>query len=485
MTGMPTYICGNNACKATFDVNPAQTSPPCPRCRSKRSWPCKPYICTRCLIRFPAREPSPGKAPNCGYCRSNAGVRELKERELQTYTGLPPSILRNIFEMCDERTLGLLALVCTRFRDLAVPLLQRWAPQMEAFGSTTHRLKDVLIAPDEGILTGAHALQIAVDKFTYPGRRNYEGSILEYIIENDISINLNLGTASPEVAAALKKAAKTIRGESSNSVSVSDPSAFHKMHNKVWVIDKDGVIVGSPNISYAGMEGGSFESFIYIRSQRVGAMFGKYLRYLKEPNNNALWNEVGYAVTQYNREQHGLRLAMAPLVKITDFLVTELAGATKVVIRQFLISSWRPGRKEVNVLQTLCGMAKNGVDIEIYLDEEAYVTQHHVREAVGYLLEAGVKVFTQKPVYVVNAGSERIQHDKLILATIRTGKMVKPVHRTLIGTAGLTKDVILNHNAETFIATDRPSIYQAIEAHHLQTLNPKIADTRQVVLSKE
>lgn len=481
---MPTYICGNNACKATFDVNPAQPSPPCPKCRSKRSWPCKTYICTRCLTRFLARETGPGKAPNCGYCRSDATGRELNERELQTYRGPLSPVLRNIFEMCDERTLGLLALVCTRFRDVAVPLLQRWVPPMRAFGSTTHRLKNVLIAPDEGILTGAHALQVAVDQFTHPGYRSYKGSILEYIIENNISINLNLGTASPEVAAALKKAAKTIGEAPSNTVSVSDPSAFHKMHNKVWVIDKEGVIVGSPNISYAGMEGGNFESFIYIRSPRVGAMFGKYLRYLKEPNNDALWNEVGYAVTEYNREQHGLRLAMAPLIKITDFLVTELAGATKIVIRQFLISSWRPGRKEVNVLQTLCNMAKKGVDIEIYLDEEAYATQHHVREAVGYLLEAGVKVFTQKPVYVVNAGSERIQHDKLILATIRTGRMVTPVHRTLIGTAGLTRDVILNNNAESFIATDILSIYQASQAHHLQTLDPKVAKTTQIVLKK-
>lgn len=129
-------------------------------------------------------------------------------------------------------------------------------------------------------------------------------------------------------------------------------------------------------------------------------------------------------------------------------------------------------------------VATRGVDIEIYLDEEAYDKQSHVREAVGYLLAAGVKVFTQKPVYVVDAGGERIQHDKLILATIRTGRMVTPVHRTLIGTAGLTKDVIINNNAESFIATDIPSIYEAIQAHHLQTLDPKVADTTQIVLKK-
>ena len=418
------------------------------------------------------------------YCRSDAKVRALNERELQTYTGPLSPVLRKIFDMCDERTLGLLALVCTRFRDQAVPLLQRYVPSMWAFGSTTHHLKDVLIAPDEGILTGAHALQVAVDQFTHPGRSGYEGSILQYIIENNISINLNLGTASPAVAAALKKAAKSIRGVPSNTVSVSDPRAFHKMHNKVWVIDKEGVIVGSPNISYAGMEGGNFESFIYIRSPRVGAMFGKYLRYLKEPNNITLGNAVKLEVAEYNNEEHGMRLAMAPLLKITDFLVTELAGATKIVVRQFLISSWRPGRNEVNVLQTLCNMARKRVDIEIYLDEEAFDTQPHVREAVGYLLNAGVKVFTQKPVYVVDAGGERIQHDKLILATIRTGRMVTPIHRTLIGTAGLTRDVILNTNAESFIATDIPSIYDAIQAHHLRTLDSEVADTRPIVLKK-
>lgn len=67
---------------------------------------------------------------------------------------------------------------------------------------------------------------------------------------------------------------------------------------------------------------------------------------------------------------------------------------------------------------------------------------------------------------------EGIQHDKLILATLHNG-----VCRTLIGSAGFTRDVIANNNWENFICTDVANVHSSLMAHHLRTLDPKYAKT--------
>ncbi len=376
--------------------------------------------------------------------------------------------------MFDEKGLVLLALVCRTFKELANPFLTRFVPSMQAFGSTSHNFRNVLIAQRTGILSGASAVQIAVDQFTHPGRR-YKGSILEYLVEQKIDVELTLGKADGRTIEALQSARKQ----------ANVATAFHKMHNKIWVIDRDGVIVGSPNISYSGMEQGNFESFIHIRSTRLGAIFSKYLKLLAlpDPVKDPGWLEVQRALSTYNLEPHGVRLAMAPIVKITDFLVNELAGSTKIIVRQFMISDQTPRRGEANILKVLCDMARRGVDVEIYLDEEQYRINAALQRAVKFLLDAEVKVFTQKPVVVLDASAEKIQHDKLILAEVRSGKLVTPLHRALIGTAGLTKHVIANANAETFVATDLDSIYTTLMRHHLNSLAKTVSTTKRIQLS--
>ena len=132
-----------------------------------------------------------------------------------------------------------------------------------------------------------------------------------------------------------------------------------------------------------------------------------------------------------------------------------------------------------DLLSTLCGLAMKGVDIEIYIDDGTWESFPFVKQAASQLVKAGCKVYTQTPVLVVNGGNEAIQHDKLILATLHSG-----VCRTMIGSAGFTRDVIANNNWENFICTDVQGVYDSLMAHHLRTLDSKVATTFRILPPK-
>ena len=74
----------------------------------------------------------------------------------------------------------------------------------------------------------------------------------------------------------------------------------------------------------------------------------------------------------------------------------------------------------------------------------------------------------QKPVVVPRPD----WHDKLYLAQLKTG-----VLRTLVGSAGITKDVIANTNAEGFLALDLPDVYNRFMKHHERSRNTTISTT--------
>jgi phosphatidylserine/phosphatidylglycerophosphate/cardiolipin synthase-like enzyme len=291
------------------------------------------------------------------------------------------------------------------------------------------------------------------------------------VLDHDIALNLTLGTHDPRTAEALTRA-----GKSYSQAPVG--RGMSKMHNKIWVIDKEGVILGSPNVSFAGLQGKNLESFILIKSPRVGHFFTRYLEMVRSGQRNSpLAIELGKELVKYNAESHKLKLAMAPVLSITDFVAENLAGATKIVIRQFLISPAAGGQRDTSsdILAVLCGMARDGTDIEVYIDDAAYDKMAFVRRAASDLISAGCKVFTQTPVLVVNADNEGIQHDKLILATLHGG-----VRRTMIGSAGFTDHVIANTNWENFICTDVEGVYESLMAHHQATLGPGTARTLRV-----
>ncbi len=358
-----------------------------------------------------------------------------------------------IMGFLDERSLAIVSQVCKHYRTLGIALLQKFAPPMVAYGSSIVTLKDVLANE----LRSVQTVNLAVDKFS---PNSSDDSILSLLITQGIKLSLTLGEQNPQTLQLLRRGLEHFDYARASRL-------LHKMHNKFWVLDREGVITGSPNVSFSGLEGGNSEAFIVIRSPRVAALFIDYLRLLRSdsPFGGAQFDTLKSALAVYNSEQHQLKLAMAPVINITDFVLENLEGASKIIIRQFLISPKNRATSGKDILTILCGMAESGVEIEVYLDEGQYQSQGFVKNAVGALLQSGCKVFLQKPVLVADTTSEGLMHDKLILATLHSG-----VQRTLLGSAGFTIDVIANRNAENFICTDVKSIYDTCLLHHKTSL---------------
>lgn len=392
-------------------------------------------------------------------------AKAMDVKAIDWSTALSSELTRYIMRFLDDQSLALVAKVCKQYRTLAAPLLLKFVPPMVAHGSALAPLKGFV----QNELRGVKTLSLAVDKFSPDKSKD---SMISCLLGLNVNLNLMLGTQNAQTLRLLTRGLENFR-----ALPASD--RLHKMHNKFWVLDRKAVITGSPNVSFSGLEGGNLETFIIIRSARVASLFTDYLRLLQSANpfEGAQHNSLKNALVQYNSEEHQLKLAMAPVINITDFVLENLKDAVKITIRQFLISPKNRAASGKDILTLLCGMAEKGVEIEVYLDEGQYDSQSFVKTAVTALLKSGCKVFVQKPVTVINAGAEGLMHDKLILATLHSG-----VQRTLLGSAGFTIDVIANQNAENFICTDVPGIYQACLAHHEQSL--KAAPATQYVLKQ-
>ena len=161
-------------------------------------------------------------------------------------------------------------------------------------------------------------------------------------------------------------------------------------------------------------------------------------------------------------------MPLPPSIDIQDFVIEHLRDASKITIRQYLISPSNYQRGLKSIVDFLCILSwEHRVEIELFIDESAYyseATGYFVKKAVDKLLYNEVKVYLQKPVTVVTA-HEALQHDKLILAELRSGRQI-----TLLGSAGFTSAVIANNNAESFIYTDVESVYTSMMCHHKATL---------------
>ncbi len=357
----------------------------------------------------------------------------------------------------DEPSLLMLALVCKRFRNAASYIFRRMPvyPPAIGYASSTDNLQKTALQ----LASRSRSIAIAVDKFS-------DTSVLEALLKQGIQLDIVLGTSNEKFNAAFKKLA-------SKKSSFDLATSFKKMHNKYWVFDYDGIFMGSPNISYPGLVKGNSETCIYVRSPFLAKVFLQYLDVLKKPNlknNDADLLKTKSALVAYNSQRHGVRAALAPAINISDFIAEELDGAVKITVRQFLIGRkddrWSGGTDLVGVLMDL---AENGCEIDVYIDEGAYENPDgatgFVKPAVEDLMSAGINVYTQKPVFVVDASTEKIMHDKLILAEFKGGYV-----RTLIGSAGITRDVIANYNAEGFLALDYMDVFKKFSSHHATTL---------------
>ncbi|HEY7213179.1 MAG TPA: phospholipase D-like domain-containing protein, partial [Thermoanaerobaculia bacterium] len=382
------------------------------------------WLCAKCNKSYQSTWGT-GLCPTCGKVgqklsatQTTLNVQQNVETEPSGLASASDEVLKLLFTYLDETTLGLMELLCSRYKRLAKSVLAELVPAMWAYGSGTSGKGGIWGQLRKHIDNATRSIVLAVDKF--PCAKTFNGSILAYILAKKIPLDISLGTPDVNTLQILNNAQKN---------SARAITTFTKMHNKIWVIDGEGVILGSPNVSYSGLICGNLESCIVIKSRRLGHLVGNYLELLKKPNpwKDEKWTEVENELALYNQSSK-LKMALAPITDISDFVVENLQDATKIILRQFLVSD-----RAKYLLSALCNMAKKGAEIEVYIDAGAYKGFDFVQKAVTQLIEAGVAVYTQTPVLVVDTSQERIQHDKLILAELRSG-----VCRTLIGSAGFT-----------------------------------------------
>ena len=366
---------------------------------------------------------------------------------------LPEEVLKLMLAQLDRKALRFVCLVSKRWRSFGLAFLECFLPTLRAYGSMVASLQPIILKE----IGSAKTLNLAIDKV--PNSSSGRGSILEFLVGSGLQVNLLLGTKDDKTLAKLNKASKNAAQAIED---LPGGQIFAKMHDKIWVLDDDGVITGSPNISWTAMNL-NVESMIVIRNRQAASLFTRYINLLKSasPASGPEFDGLRQDLVKYNQEDRGLKLAMAPLMNVTDFVIEHLADATKIVIRQYVISPAKPNSGGRDVLKVLCEMAMSGVDIEIYLDEALYNEKGFVRLGVNALVGSGCKVYLQKLVKVVNANAEACVHDKLILAEIHGG-----VQKTLIGSAGFSTQVIANKNAENFICTDLRSVYKDFMKHH-------------------
>ncbi|RSZ36002.1 MULTISPECIES: phospholipase D-like domain-containing protein [unclassified Variovorax] len=484
---MPRFICLNPACERNVDA--AWKPPTCPHCKGTDV---RPEIEARVII---ARRPrmvrtvvpvSLAATSGASPSSSTAVVPVPPRHPLQVIDVLVP-----LFELFDERTVGFLARVCRRWHEAAGIVLRRYVADARGFGSGSGLTMKTQILQ---LLANTRSLSLAVDKFM-PVRPGDGDGILAYIVKHDIRLTLKLGTPNPRLLEQLQAAAENpkffysrheltaLRRNNALPTALLDYEAEtvtqfgelgHRlhgghvqtglMHNKFWILDNDGIVTGSPNVSFSAMEGGNFESCIYIRSAKLAPLYQRYFQLLSIPyaEDSVEWQAFEKQVSHYNRDSTRVKAAFAPTVNISDFIVENLRGAVKITVRQFLVST--AGRRDnYSLVPFLCWMAEQGAEVEVFLDEAAYDKYGFVRDAASWLMQSGGTVYVQTPVTVVG-GQERLQHDKLILATFHNG-----VKRTLLGSAGATVSVIANINAENFLCLDLPTVYDELMAHHQNT----------------
>jgi hypothetical protein len=252
------------------------------------------------------------------------------------------------------------------------------------------------------------------------------------------------------------------------TVSGPKPEKTSKMHNKavVGVSDKDKgqfLLSGSPNLTEGGMTRNT-ESAAVVRFPGIAQMYKEYIERIG--SGKAEDEKFSHAVKGFNESNPvGIRAALAPFVDIGETLKTELKGADEVTMRMFLVGSV----KDDDPVDALCALAKAGATVTVIVDRSQAATTPYVRMALDKLQTAGVTVATE-----TGKSGGSIMHDKLIFAHYPKTKTSDERYTVMIGSSGLTKNVVENTNYENLLIVDDKSLFDSLKVHHTKA-QPKRA----------
>lgn len=244
-------------------------------------------------------------------------------------------------------------------------------------------------------------------------------------------------------------------------------SGTSKMHVKSMIGSRANrplfVETGSANLTSSAMKDNT-ESVVILESPGIAKMFSEYADEVVAGRRDR--PAFSSALAGFNkRNPIGIRAALAPFVNVGELLTAELRGADRVLVRMFLVSAAKRGGDN-QPLQALCDLAARGVEVTVVVDQgqsgEAYVA-----EALGQLEDAGATVHLE-----TGPGGGGIMHDKLIFAhypaSPRKTDMDLPTPErwtVMVGSSGLTKNVIHNENYENLLIIDDAALYSELMQH--------------------
>ena len=235
-----------------------------------------------------------------------------------------------------------------------------------------------------------------------------------------------------------------------------------KMHNKFIVVDQGIIITGSPNLTYAAYNY-NIESFVAIYSEEVAELYISYFHYLKDQRQEG---NLKSRIEIYNsKEESSLKICLAPLLDICQFVIERLNEAQIININMFLISGAEIAGGDI--IEHLCRASQAGANVTIKVDDNQYERQQNFMEpAAKRLTKKGIFVRTVlKDSELIKTKTKKIKstpqfHDKLILIEYLNGKK-----RVIIGSAGFTTNVQKNLNFENMVSIDSNDVYDLFLRH--------------------
>lgn len=242
-----------------------------------------------------------------------------------------------------------------------------------------------------------------------------------------------------------------------------------KMHNKFIIVDESFVITGSPNLTYAAYNY-NIESFVAIYHKSVPNIYILYYNYIvsdgdKYDKEKPEYLAVKKALFDFNGSDNPIKICLAPVIDVKDFIVDQLYLSESININMFIVSHAK-SEKDSDIVSTLSKLARSDVAITIKVDKSQYSLGRYMRDALSDLRKDGVAVYTvSKKAELWETRSKKIKtkpqfHDKLVL--IQQGNGSKKV---FIGSAGFSDNVQDNLNLENMVLLFVPEIYDSLLSH--------------------
>jgi phosphatidylserine/phosphatidylglycerophosphate/cardiolipin synthase-like enzyme len=259
----------------------------------------------------------------------------------------------------------------------------------------------------------------------------------------------------------------------------NDSARSGKMHNKFIIVDKDFVITGSPNLTFAAYNY-NIESFVAIYHQFVAKLYFHYYQYI-----------ISGARYDYTREEYRhvqklmhifntapdnpIRVCLAPILDIKTFVIGELNASQDIDINMFLISRASAAVMGDDIVANLLAAHHGGAGVTIKVDYNQYEQTTYMSSALAPLQTVGANIYT------VLKHSEGMQtktktivtkpqfHDKLLLIKQREDDSKK----VIIGSAGFTDNVQDNLNLENMVLIKVPEVYDFL-LDHFNSINDSI-----------